>query len=692
MKNRIPYWVVTEIDRRPWLLMLLVTITCILAPSVGGSSSLGPSSVRLIWPTAGLSIAATLMFGLRVLPAVAGGTFIAIVAGGAPWEIAVAMSLASIAECVIAESLWTRTASDHRLRSVRDVMVFAGGVGVGAAVVGSAVGTLSACVLGDVSWSEGPWRWVVSSVVDASWILFVAPAILTWSYEADEKYGRARAIELAVVLGLLAVASELVFGGFLNEGYAHPLSLICFPFVIWGAVRFGPRGASLASVVAALVAVINTSLGIGPFALENHTLTLVYLYGLAGAATVTGLMLGASVAGYRTLTRELADAHESLEARVADRTNTLREELAEHQRTSSALRDSEERYRRLTQAITDYIYVVSFLDGHPVRTTHAPTCVAVTGYTSEEFTANPFLWLHMVHPDDRELVLTLTSQILSTHKSVSIDHRIVRKDGVVRWIKNTTVPTFSTDGVLLSYDGLIQDITDRKLAEEAVRASEQRFRAVFDSAAIGITITSLDGTLLRCNPALERMLGYRAGELDGQPSKRIAHPDEYQRHKDDVRWFITGVQKDHGVVTERRFLRKDGSMLWGRLTSSVLRDAEGNPQCGVGIVEDITARKAAEQERERLLRQVQEAMADLKTLSGLVPICSSCKKIRDDHGAWTAVEEYLTARTGAQFTHGICPDCLREFYPEVAEGYAELLAANGQRHAGDGIDQGSARG
>jgi PAS domain S-box-containing protein len=402
------------------------------------------------------------------------------------------------------------------------------------------------------------------------------------------------------------------------------------------------------------------------------------------------LLLGAVVTEYRSVARELSEAREYLEARVADRTNALEEQLRERERVASALRDSEERYRRITQTITDYIYVVSFIDGHPVRTTHAPTCAAVTGYSSDEFDANPFLWFHMVHSEDRERVLGLTTAILTSRKSVSIEHRIIRKDGVVRWIRNTTVPIFSPDGVLMSYDGLIQDITDRKLAEEAVRESEAKFRAVFDSAGIGIAIASPAGVLQRCNPALERMLGYGPGELDGQPSKRISHPDEYLRLKDDARRIMVGSGPENGVVVERRFVRKDGSTVWGRFTTTLLRDAEGNPQSGLGIIEDITIQKATEQERENLLHQVREAMANMKTLSGLVPICSSCKKIRDDRGEWTPVEEYVTAHTGAEFTHGLCPDCLRTFYPEYVNGYADLLASGVRRHStGSPQDQGS---
>ena len=134
--------------------------------------------------------------------------------------------------------------------------------------------------------------------------------------------------------------------------------------------------------------------------------------------------------------------------------------------------------------------------------------------------------------------------------------------------------------------------------------------------------------------------------------------------------------------------------MWGRITATLVRDAGGNPQYGLGLVEDITERKASEQERERLLSEVQEAMANVKTLNGCVPICSSCKKIRDDRGFWIQVEQYLTAHSGVQFSHGICPECLKHIYPEYAESYAAEAFPSGtvQVTRGGGGGEGSARG
>jgi hypothetical protein len=85
------------------------------------------------------------------------------------------------------------------------------------------------------------------------------------------------------------------------------------------------------------------------------------------------------------------------------------------------------------------------------------------------------------------------------------------------------------------------------------------------------------------------------------------------------------------------------------------------------ILRDITDRKMVELERERLIAELTDALAQLKTLKGLLPICSSCKKIRDDRGYWNTLELYIMEHTDAEFTHGICPDCIRKYFPEACE-------------------------
>jgi hypothetical protein len=100
-------------------------------------------------------------------------------------------------------------------------------------------------------------------------------------------------------------------------------------------------------------------------------------------------------------------------------------------------------------------------------------------------------------------------------------------------------------------------------------------------------------------------------------------------------------------------------------TASRLYDAQENVIGSIESIRDITAAKRLEKERERLIGELQGAIAQIRTLSGLLPICSSCKKIRDDKGYWNQIETFIRNHSEAEFSHGICPDCARKLYPDL---------------------------
>ncbi len=127
---------------------------------------------------------------------------------------------------------------------------------------------------------------------------------------------------------------------------------------------------------------------------------------------------------------------------------------------------------------------------------------------------------------------------------------------------------------------------------------------------------------------------------------------------------IGAGQKD-SHVWEYRIRRPDGATRWIQSRGKVVgRDATGRPVHVSGAVTDITARKLIEQERERVLLELQESVSQAKTPAGFVPICSGCKKIRDGQGIWEAVESFMLRHIDARFSHGICPDCEKRLFPK----------------------------
>ena len=167
---------------------------------------------------------------------------------------------------------------------------------------------------------------------------------------------------------------------------------------------------------------------------------------------------------YSSLTRNIHSQVDGSQGVINDITD--KKDLVAMKNAQIALAAGEERYRRITEAITDYIYTVRFASGRPVEAIHSQTSIAVTGYSPEELQANPKLWLDIVHSEDLEVVREQVSQCICGQDCRPIEHRIIRKDGNIRWVRRTLVPTFDSQDKILSYDGLLQDITELKVAEQ----------------------------------------------------------------------------------------------------------------------------------------------------------------------------------------------------------------------------------
>ncbi len=167
-------------------------------------------------------------------------------------------------------------------------------------------------------------------------------------------------------------------------------------------------------------------------------------------------------------------------------------ELALYNHLNYALQKAEKRYKRITETITDYIYTVKIKDGQVVETVHGEACVAVTGYTKKEFAENNYLWLSIVPEQEREIVTNYAKNLIASCSPVALEHRIIRKDGKVRWVSNTPVFYYSPYGDLEGYDGIITDITDRKMAEEALIAHQAALEYIIEERTAALLKTQAE--------------------------------------------------------------------------------------------------------------------------------------------------------------------------------------------------------
>lgn len=151
----------------------------------------------------------------------------------------------------------------------------------------------------------------------------------------------------------------------------------------------------------------------------------------------------------------------------------------------------EDRYSKLINYLTDYIYTVTVKDGVAIDTIHGPGCVSVTGYTSEDYRKDPKLWYRMVHKDDRKKVLEQAQHALTGKEESTLEHRIIHRDGTIRWVRNKIVTTKDSQGNVIAYDGLINDITQLKRAEAAAALRSQQLRQADKMASLGILTSGI---------------------------------------------------------------------------------------------------------------------------------------------------------------------------------------------------------
>lgn len=190
------------------------------------------------------------------------------------------------------------------------------------------------------------------------------------------------------------------------------------------------------------------------------------------------------------------------------------------------------------------------------------------------------------------------------------------------------------------------------LTEQALRESEERFRGLAEAAFEGIGIHE-KGKILEANKIIAGMLGFELPELIGKDGMAFVAPESLDLVTEKI---TTGYDKPYQALLQR----KDGSKFPAEILGKAIPYRERMVR--VVAIRDITEIKQAENERERLILELREALDKVKTLSGLLPICASCKKIRDDKGYWHQVEVYIRDHSEVKFSHGICPVCADNLY------------------------------
>ncbi len=223
------------------------------------------------------------------------------------------------------------------------------------------------------------------------------------------------------------------------------------------------------------------------------------------------------------------------------------------------------------------------------------------GYSAEELSTRTFM--DITYEEDREANRRLAAELLEgKRQSFELIKRNRRKDGTLMWVSIhvSLIPGTGTNDQL--FMSIVDDITERKRAEEALGKSERQFRALFEEAAVGIALVDSAGRPFESNRKLQQILGYSAHELRGMPFTAFTDPEDATGDWSLFSDLLSG-KRDHYHI-EKRYRRKDGTLVWGDLTVYIVRDDRGQPMFSIGMVQDITDRRRAEE-------ALQKAQADL---------------------------------------------------------------------------------
>jgi PAS domain S-box-containing protein len=241
--------------------------------------------------------------------------------------------------------------------------------------------------------------------------------------------------------------------------------------------------------------------------------------------------------------------------------------------------------------------------------------------------------------------------------------RLRCKDGSVKDVE-INANALQDDGKFIRSRWFTLDVTDRKRFEQA----SAFLGAIVESSEDAIVGTDLKGIIVSWNAGAVQTYGYAAAEAAGRSIRMLTSPNRLEESPDPFAQILQGKHVDRYETFQ---CRQDGEIIPVSVTSSPIKDSQGRI-IGVSMIgRNITRHKLEEQERLFLIQELSQTLASVKSLRGLLPICSTCKKIRDDRGYWSQLESYISEHSQAEFTHGICPDCEDKLKSELETQLAD---------------------
>ncbi|MFW5766236.1 MAG: PAS domain S-box protein, partial [Coleofasciculus sp.] len=283
------------------------------------------------------------------------------------------------------------------------------------------------------------------------------------------------------------------------------------------------------------------------------------------------------------------------------------QDITERKQFEQALMDSENRFQEIARTVSQFFFVRSARSGTFLYV--SPAYEKIWGRPCQSLYQDPQSWQEAIHPEDSQLVLDSVSQQFQGH-SVTREYRIIRPDDEQRWIRADVSLVRDEAGEPLRFVGLVEDITERKQAEQSLREHEEEYRRIVETADEGIWSIDMDGNTIFVNPKMAQMLGYSVEQMQGMPmfafmdeaGKAMANRNLERRRQ--------GIHEKH----EFKFRRRDGSELWTLIATTPICDASGQCTGILGMITDITERKQVElqlKENQRFIEKIINASPQL---------------------------------------------------------------------------------
>src|SRR5438105_4302587 len=548
----------------------IVTVIYFIAGKLGLSLAFLNASASPVWPPAGISLAVLLLFGYRIWPAIFVGAFLvnATTAGNVATSLAIATgnTLEAVSGAWLVNRFAGGTSVFDRPQGVFKFALAA----VVSTIVSPFFGVTSLALGGFADWANYGAIWLTWWLGDATGDLLIAPLIILWSVASKRRWNRSQAVEVGVLLLLLFVLSEAVFGGWLTiSARNYPIAFICGPIVIWTAFRFTQRETATGIFILSAIAIWGTLHGFGPFVGETENQSLLALQSWTAVLTITAMALAAG--------------------------------MAERRRAEAALRESEARINLAANAANLGLWLWN-IPGDELWVTEEWR--KLFGFTdSEPVTSDR--WLQVVHPGDRERTKQLVQHMFEHGGEHENEYRITWPDGSTRWILGHGSVELDERGKPAFARGVSRDITKRKIAEEQLRESEARFRTVADSAPVLIWMSGPDKLCTFFNKGWLDFTGRSLEQELGNGWAEGVHRDDLDRCLDI---YGNSFNARQPFTMEYRLRRNDGEYRW-ILDNGIPRFASDGAFLGyIGSCIGITERKLAEEKFRLVIDAAPNAM------------------------------------------------------------------------------------